>query len=69
MIHEVKTRKTVLRSADLAQTETTTQRVGPPQLDDATHERMKVFRENGHIQKIEITCNCGEKIQVRCEYE
>lgn len=44
-------------------------RVGAP-VGQPTHGEPKVqlIREDGAVRAIEVTCGCGEKIRIRCDY-
>ena len=39
-----------------------------PKTESPEHS-IKVHRTEAGIESIELTCSCGEKILVRCEYE
>ena len=64
-------RATILRSKS-AVSATTKQLIGPvvdcAQQNDAGHT-VKVNQSNGKVDSIEVTCACGERILVRCDYE
>jgi len=44
-------------------------RVGAPIHAGHGHEpKIQLIREEGVIRAIDVTCSCGEKIRIRCEY-
>ncbi len=44
-------------------------RVGAPSVTLAHGEpKIQLIREDGVVRAIDITCGCGEKIRVRCDY-
>lgn len=44
-------------------------RVGAPQAQPKAEPRIELVREDGVVRAIDITCGCGEKIRVVCEYD
>jgi hypothetical protein len=44
-------------------------RVGAPVAPPKPEPRIELVREDGVIRAIDITCGCGEKIRVVCEYD
>ena len=45
--------------------------IGPlsaPVQENAAGHAVKVNRNNGEVESIEVTCACGERILVRCDY-
>jgi hypothetical protein len=47
-----------------------TVRIGPP-VEPQAHSEVKIqlVREDGVIRAIDVTCACGERIRIRCEYD
>jgi hypothetical protein len=44
-------------------------RVGAPVVQLAHGEpKVQLIREDGAVRAIEVTCGCGEKIRIRCDY-
>jgi hypothetical protein len=44
-------------------------RVGAPTVHPTHGEpKIQLVREEGVVRAIDITCGCGEKIRVRCDY-
>lgn len=44
-------------------------RVGAPLVQLAHGEpKVQLIREDGAVRAIEVTCGCGEKIRIRCDY-
>jgi hypothetical protein len=44
-------------------------RIGVPRPGGAPREpRIHLVREDGMIRAIEVTCTCGERIRIVCEY-
>ena len=45
-------------------------RVGAPvhSLGHGAEPKIQLIREEGVIRAIDVTCSCGEKIRIRCEY-
>ncbi|AWM37377.1 hypothetical protein [Gemmata obscuriglobus] len=44
-------------------------RIGAPAPTGGGHEpTVRVVREGDLIQALEVTCTCGERIRIRCEY-
>lgn len=44
-------------------------RVGPNRpVGDRAEAKINLVREDGVIRTIEITCTCGEKHRIRCDY-
>lgn len=45
-------------------------RVGAPTPAKPARQEPKIqlIREDGIIQAIDVTCGCGEKIRIRCDY-
>jgi hypothetical protein len=44
-------------------------RVGAPSVVLAHGEpKIQLIREDGTVRAIDITCGCGEKIRIRCDY-
>jgi len=44
-------------------------RIGAPRHDAAHGEpKVQLIREDGVIRAIDVTCGCGERIRIRCEY-
>jgi len=39
-----------------------------PRMESPEHS-LKVHRTDVGVESIEVTCSCGEKILIRCEYE
>jgi hypothetical protein len=44
-------------------------RVGAPQAQSKAAPKIELVREDGVVRAIDITCGCGEKIRVVCEYD
>lgn len=44
-------------------------RVGAPPAPAKAQPRIELVREDGVVRAIDITCSCGEKIRVVCEYD
>lgn len=45
-------------------------RVGAPQAPPKAQPRIELVRaDDGTVRAIDITCGCGEKIRVLCEYD
>ncbi len=46
-----------------------TVRIGAPHAGEAHAEpKLHLVREDGVIRAIEVTCACGERIRILCEY-
>ena len=44
-------------------------RIGAPAPQGASPEpTVRIVREGDVIQALEVTCSCGERIRIRCEY-
>jgi hypothetical protein len=44
-------------------------RVGAPMVTLAHGEpKIQLVREDGVVRAIDVTCGCGEKIRIRCDY-
>jgi hypothetical protein len=44
-------------------------RVGAPVVTLAHGEpKIQVVREDGVVRAIDVTCGCGEKVRIRCDY-
>ena len=43
-------------------------RIGPARAS-AKSPRIELIRDGDIVRALEITCSCGEKIVVRCDYE
>jgi hypothetical protein len=43
-------------------------RIGPPPKAGEPEPKVEVVREGDAIRAIHITCTCGEKIAIRCDY-
>lgn len=44
-------------------------RIGLPRLGERHGEpKVQLVREDGVIRAIDVTCSCGEKIRIRCDY-
>jgi hypothetical protein len=43
-------------------------RIGPTK-PGAKAPRVELIRENDIVRALEITCSCGERIVVRCDYD
>ncbi|MSR55759.1 MAG: hypothetical protein EXS09_21135 [Gemmataceae bacterium] len=44
-------------------------RVAAPKAEGTAEEpRIQLIRESGVIRAIDVTCSCGEKIRIVCEY-
>lgn len=44
-------------------------RIGAPAPTSAAHEpAVRIVRDGDVIQALEVTCSCGERIRIRCEY-
>lgn len=43
-------------------------RVGVPQNGHASDPQVEVIREGDIIRAIDITCSCGQRIRLRCDY-
>jgi hypothetical protein len=45
-------------------------RIGAPRAaDDAPGEpKVQLVREDGVIRAIDVTCTCGERVRIRCDY-
>lgn len=43
-------------------------RIGAAKAASATDPQVEVVRENGVITAIDVTCSCGKKIRVHCQY-
>ncbi len=56
--------------SDRVQVSDETVRIGRP-VEPEPHSEVKVqlVREDGVIRAIDITCACGERIRIRCEYD
>lgn len=44
-------------------------RIGAPLPPAKPAPRIELIREDGVVRAIDITCGCGEKIRVVCEYD
>jgi len=44
-------------------------RVGAPVAPPKPQPTLELVREDGVVRAIDITCGCGEKIRVVCEYD
>jgi hypothetical protein len=44
-------------------------RIGAPQPEGKPGEpKIQLIREDGVIRAIDVTCLCGERVRIRCEY-
>ncbi|MBP3960903.1 hypothetical protein J8F10_37250 [Gemmata sp. G18] len=44
-------------------------RIGAPVPPGASGEpTVRIIREGDVIQALEVTCSCGERVRIRCEY-
>jgi hypothetical protein len=43
-------------------------RVGPARPADTPEPKVQVVHEGDAIRMIQVTCTCGERICIRCEY-
>jgi hypothetical protein len=43
-------------------------RVGPARPADIPEPTVQVVREGDAIRTIQVTCSCGERICIRCDY-
>jgi hypothetical protein len=41
----------------------------PGQREEATGPRVELVRENGVVRAIDVTCGCGERFRIVCEYD
>ena len=44
-------------------------RVGRPQGSTKRELQVELIREGDIVRAIDITCSCGERIRLRCDYE
>ena len=43
-------------------------RVGAPNAPPHGEPKVQLVREDGVVRAVDITCGCGEKIRIRCDY-
>jgi hypothetical protein len=44
-------------------------RIGAPPSEEKPGEpTVRIVREGDAVQALEVTCSCGERIRIRCEY-
>jgi hypothetical protein len=45
-------------------------RIGPPKPDtpEPGEPSVQLVREDGVVRAIDVTCGCGARIRIRCEY-
>jgi hypothetical protein len=43
-------------------------RIGAPARDRGGEPAVHLVREDGVIRAIDVTCRCGERIRIRCDY-
>ncbi|MDB5312207.1 MAG: hypothetical protein JWO38_6409 [Gemmataceae bacterium] len=56
-------------TADRVTVSAETVRIGAPRSADAPGEpKVQLIREDGVIRAIDVTCTCGERVRIRCEY-
>ena len=45
-------------------------RVGvPPAAGGRAEPSVQLVREDGVIRAVDVTCSCGERIRIRCDYD
>lgn len=60
---------TALVHADCVKLSVESVRIGAPLPPPKPAPRVELIREGGVVRALDITCGCGEKIRVVCEYD
>lgn len=58
----------VVRAARVRVSEEAVRIGGPAKPDAPAEPTVRIVREGDVIQALEVTCSCGERIRIRCEY-
>lgn len=58
----------VVRAARVRVSEEAVRIGGPARPDGPTEPTVRIVREGDLIQALEVTCSCGERIRIRCDY-